>query len=86
MELWQNLLWVGGGLLAVLLVSLAPGRMGRILAMMGINALAGLAVLTVINLASGFTQLFLPLNGVTVAVSSVLGAPGVVALAVLAVL
>lgn len=72
--------------MAVLLVSLAPLRMGRIVAIMGINALAGMAVLTLINLLSGFTQLFVPLNGITVAVSGVLGAPGVVALAVLAAL
>lgn len=84
MELWQNLLWAGGALLLALVISLAPGRIGVILAFMGVNALAGLVVLTVINLCANFTQLFLPLNAVTVAVSSVLGAPGIVALAVLA--
>lgn len=85
MELWQNLLLAGGGLLAVLLVSLIPGRVGRLLLLMGVNAVAGLALLTAINLFSGSTQLFLPLNALTVGVSSVLGIPGIAALAVLAV-
>lgn len=86
MELWQNLLWAGGGLLAVLLISLMPGRLMRVLLLLSVNAVAGLALLTVINLLSGFTQLFLPLNALTVGVSSILGIPGIAALAVLAAL
>lgn len=84
MPIWQSLLWVAGGLVAVLLVSIMPGRMGRLLALLGVNAIAGVALLSIINLLAGYTALFVPLNGITLAVSSVLGIPGVAALAVLA--
>lgn len=82
MQFLQNYLWLIAGLLLVLLISLASGRLRHVCAVLGLNALSGLALLAAINMLSA--QLFLPLNGVTVAVSSLLGLPGVAALAVLA--
>ena len=44
----------------------------------------GLALLLLINACAGWTALQLPVNGLTLAVSGLLGAPGVATLAVIA--
>ncbi|MDO4581855.1 MAG: pro-sigmaK processing inhibitor BofA family protein [Bacillota bacterium] len=84
MDIWQNVLWVSAGLAVIFLISIMPQRAfvwcGRFL----LNAALGLALLLLVNLCSPWTQLILPLNALTVAVSGLLGLPGMAALTVLA--
>lgn len=84
MDIWQYLLVLALGLLLVFLACLAPERFFRGLVRLGLNAAAGLALLIVINALAGATGLLLPLNGLTLAVCSLLGAPGLLAVAAIA--
>lgn len=84
MALWQYLLLLAAGLVLVLTACLLPEKFFRGVIRVSLNALAGLALLLLINVFSGLTGFTLPLNGLTVAVSGLLGAPGMAALAVLA--
>jgi len=85
MAIWQYLLIIGGGLLLVFAACLLPGRFFRIFGTLAVNAGLGLALLLVLNLIFG-ESLQLPLNTLTLAVSGLLGLPGVATLAVVAVL
>lgn len=79
--LWRYVLPVAGGLALVLLACLLPDRFVRGLLRLALNAAAALVLLLLLN---SFTGLKLPLNALTVAVGSLLGAPGVAAMAVIA--
>ena len=65
----------------MLLACLLPDRFVRGLLRLALNAAAALVLLLLLN---SFTGLKLPLNALTVAVGSLLGAPGVAAMAVIA--
>jgi len=84
MAVWQYFLVVGGGLLLVAAACLLPGRFFRIFKGLAVNMGLGMAVLMMINLFSA--NILLPVNGLTLAVSGMLGVPGVAALAVIAVI
>jgi pro-sigmaK processing inhibitor BofA len=84
MLIWQYLLIIAAVLATVLLVSISPGPIFRLLGRLGFNVVAGLALLLVINAVSARTGLQLPLNWCTLGVGAVLGAPGMAALAVVA--
>ncbi len=84
MTVWHYLLILGAGLALVFAACLAPEKFFRILGKVAFNALAGLALLLLINAFAGLTSFSLPLNGLTLAVSGLLGAPGMAAMAVIA--
>lgn len=84
MTVWQYLLVLAAGLALVFAACLAPEKFFRVLGRVAVNAGAGLALLLIINACSGFTSLSLPLNGLTLAISGLLGAPGMAAMAVIA--
>jgi inhibitor of the pro-sigma K processing machinery len=84
MAIWQYLLLLAAGLVLVFTACLLPEKFFRGVIRISLNALAGLALLLLINVFSGYTGLVMPLNGLTVAVSGLLGAPGVAVLAVIA--
>ena len=86
MSIWQYLLLLAGGLLLIFAASLAPEHFFRIATRLAVNAGCGLALLLLVNAFSAATGLILPLNGLTLAVSSLLGAPGMVAVTALAAL
>lgn len=71
--------------LAIVLIRLLlmPLKLGFKIA---IHCACGFVCLWLLNSVSGFTGIFFPINAVTVLVSGVLGLPGIVILAVLAVL
>lgn len=79
--LWRYILPVVAGLFLVLLACLLPERFLRGAFRLVLNAVSGLVLLLLLN---NFTALTLPLNALTVAVGSLLGAPGVAAVAVIA--
>ena len=79
--LWRYVLPVVAGLFLVLLACLLPERFLRGLSRLALNAATGLALLLILN---NFTALDLPLNALTVALGSLLGAPGVAAAAAIA--
>ena len=62
---------------------LLPGRFFRIFGTIAINAAAGLALMFALNLIFG-ESFTLPLNVLTLAVSGLLGVPGMATLAVIA--
>jgi len=84
MELWQNVALAAGGLLLLLLAAILPMGFLRFLGHLALNCVLGVLVLTVINLFAGWSGVLLPLNGMTLAVSGILGIPGVAALAIMA--
>ncbi len=86
MHLWQSLLILLGGLGFVFAISVMPQKFFRVAGRFMGNAALGLLLLFLINVCSGWTQVLLPVNGLTLAVSGVMGAPGVVALAVISAL
>ncbi len=79
--LWRYILPVVAGLFLVLLACLLPERFLRGAFHLVLNAATGLALLLLLN---NFTALALPLNALTLAVGSLLGAPGVAAVAAIA--
>ena len=79
--LWRYVLPVVAGLFLVLLACLLPERFLRGAFRLALNAAAGLTLLLLLN---NFTALTLPLNALTLAVGTLLGAPGVAAVAVIA--
>ena len=81
MTVWHYLLLVAGGLLLVFLACLLPGRAARAALGLAVNAALGLALLLLLN---AFTTLTLPFNALTLAVSGLLGLPGMAAVAVIA--
>lgn len=83
MAIWQYLLILAGGLLLVFAACLLPGRFFRIFGTIAINAAAGLALMFALNLIFG-ESFTLPLNVLTLAVSGLLGVPGMATLAVIA--
>ncbi len=85
MALWQILLLLASGLIIVLGFSLSPLKMGKLGIYLLINTALGLALLSLLNIGLGQGQLLLPLNSFTLAVSAMLGLPGISALAVLAI-
>ena len=84
MTILQYLLILAAGLLTVLLMTLAPQPFLRVLGRLSGNVAAGLALLLLVNAVSRSTGLVLPLNWCTLAVSAVMGAPGMVAVTALA--
>lgn len=85
MAIWQYLLILAGGLILVFAACMLPGRFFRIFRTIGINAVLGLALLFVLNSFFGGT-FALPINGLTLAVSGVLGLPGMATLAVMSII
>ncbi len=85
MAIWQYLLILAGGLILVFAACMLPGRFFRVFRVIGINAVAGLALLLVLNLLFGNT-FALPLNTLTLAVSGLLGVPGMATLAVISII
>ena len=83
MAIWQYLLILAGGLLLVFAACLLPGRFFRIFGTIAINAAAGLALMFALNLIFG-ESFTLPLHVLTLAVSGLLGVPGMATLAVIA--
>ncbi|MEG1537610.1 MAG: pro-sigmaK processing inhibitor BofA family protein [Clostridiales bacterium] len=83
MQLWQSLLLLAGGLVFVFVISVMPQKFFRVVGRFLGNAVLGLLLLFLINVCAGWTDVLLPVNGLTLAVSGVLGVPGVVALAVI---
>ena len=83
MYLWQSLLILLGGLALVFGVCIAPQKFFRLAGRFLTNAAVGLLLLFLINVCSGWTNLLLPVNALTMTVSGIMGAPGVVALAVI---
>lgn len=81
MSVWQYLLILAAGLLVVFFACLVPQKFFKVLVRLGINAAAGLALLLLVN---ALTALTLPLNGLTLAVSGLLGVPGMLAVTALA--
>lgn len=49
----------------------------------GINSLAGFACLWLLNLISGFTGIFFPINFITACIAGFLGVPGIILLILL---
>lgn len=86
MSLWQYLLILLAGLALVFVACLVPERFFRLTGRAAANVAMGLALLLLINACAGWTALQLPLNGLTLAVSALLGAPGMASLAVIAAL
>ena len=72
-------------LLAVLLIRLLVLPM-KLAAKLLLHSAAGLLCLGLLNSVSGFTGIFFPLNAVTVLTASFFGLPGMVLMALLAVL
>ena len=66
-------------LLAVFFLRLCLIPMGWLLKI-GINSLAGCLCLWFLNLISGFTGVFFPINLITAAIAGFLGIPGIVLL------
>lgn len=84
MSIWQYLLLLAGGLLVVFAACLMPERFFRVATHLAVNAGCGMALLLLINAFSNATGLILPINGVTLAVSSLMGIPGMLAVTALA--
>jgi pro-sigmaK processing inhibitor BofA len=82
MAIWQYILIIAGGLVLVFAALMLPGRFFRIFAKLGLNAVLGLALIFTLNIFFGNTVI-LPLNALTLAVSGLLGVPGVATLAVM---
>ncbi len=80
----QYLLILLAGLAVVFLACLSPERFFRVIGVVAGNVAMGFALLFAVNALSGITQLTLPINGLTLAVSGVLGAPGIAAVTALA--
>ena len=83
MQFLQILLWIFGGLVALILIGRQPQRLKRWLVLLGFNAFCGLGLIIALNFIIGYPVLFIPINGLTIAVCSFLGLPGAAALAVL---
>ena len=81
MSVWQYLLLLAGGLLVVFFACLLPQRFFRLLIRLALNAAGGLALLILVN---SLTGLILPLNALTIGVSSLLGVPGMLAVTAIA--
>lgn len=84
MEVLRNVLLIGCGLGIIILIIASPKRLGKIAKWFFTNAILGMAILLVINYFSSSLGILLPINALTLAVSGVLGIPGVAALALLA--
>ena len=84
MTAWLYVLLLAAGLALVFIACLAPERFFRWIGIMAVNTATGLALLFLVNLCSGLTGVALPFNGAALAVSSLLGAPGVACLTALA--
>ena len=82
-SLWQNVLLVLIGFVILILVSRQAGGFLRLLGRLLINCFLGLAAIVLINSVALWTGLALPINALTVSASSLLGLPGVAALAAL---
>ena len=80
MEKLLLLLALGGLLMALVRLVMAPIRL---LWKLMINGLLGFAGLWIVNLLLGFTGFAIPINAVTVLLAGTLGLPGIGILAVL---
>ena len=80
MEKLLLLLILGGLLMSLVRLMVAPIRLAWKL---GINGLLGFAGLWIVNLALGFTDFSIPINAVTVLITGLFGIPGIGILAVL---
>ena len=88
MNFWQNSLAQSVALIAlglglVFLATTRKPSFWRVFERVILNCVVGLVLITFINTVSFWTGLTLPVNGMTLAASGVLGAPGVIALAAL---
>ena len=91
MIFWQNTLaqslaLVALGLLLVFFATFKAPSFWRLLEKVILNCVVGVVLITFINTISFWTGLTLPVNGITLVTSGVLGAPGVIALATLKIL
>lgn len=69
-------------LLAVFLVRMVLLPM-KLIFKLGIHSLCGFLCLWLLNTVSGFTGMYLPVNGITVAIAGLLGLPGIALIALL---
>ena len=76
------MLWAAGGCIGLLMLALFSRARHPVLSFLG-SAAAGGGTLLVIWLARGLLGWFLPVNGVSIFSAVFLGAPGVLALALL---
>ena|GEM_PF-4725593 len=77
---WQNMLLVVVGLFVLVSILALPRAIFKLVGRVLINCAAAAVVLLLINLTTSYSGVMLPLNGITVGVGGLLGAPGVVAL------
>ena len=80
MEKWILLLALGGLLMALMRLVMAPIRLAWKLA---INGLIGFVGLWIVNFVLGFSGIGIPFNAVTVLIAGILGLPGIGLLAIL---
>lgn len=83
---WGNIILILMAFVVLALISLLPGGFMRILGRIAINFVWGAVILAAINFVAVWTNIALPLNGLTVATAGILGGPGVLALAVISAL
>jgi len=77
---WQNMLLVVVGLFVLVSILALPRAIFKLVGRVLINCAGAAVVLLLINLTTSYSGVMLPLNGITVGVGGLLGAPGVVAL------
>ncbi|MCL7749887.1 pro-sigmaK processing inhibitor BofA family protein [Halalkalibacter alkaliphilus] len=71
------------GLVVILLVVGAPMKPVRFLGNIAVKVVIGALMLFFVNTFGSFIDFYIPINGVTAAVSGLLGVPGVVLLIVI---
>ncbi len=81
---WGNLILIIGAFMLLASISMLPGFFIRLAGRIIINFFWGGLFLAGINFFALWSGIALPLNGFTLGVAGVLGAPGMLALAVLA--
>ena len=77
---WQNMLLVALGLFVLVSVLALPRAVFKLAGRLLLNCAGAAVVLFLINLTAGYSGVMLPLNGLTVSVGGLLGAPGMLAL------
>ncbi|MGI6361346.1 MAG: pro-sigmaK processing inhibitor BofA family protein [Bacillota bacterium] len=79
-DLWKTILLAAGGLGFLFALSFLPQGFWRVAGRLALNCACGFAAILVVNYFAG-GLIALPFNAFTLAVSAVLGFPGVAALA-----
>lgn len=77
---WQNMLLVAVGLFVLVSILALPRAIFKLVGRVLLNCAGAAVVLLLINLTAGYSGVMLPINGVTLGVGGLLGAPGIMAL------